>query len=308
MARPQFQCHPGEETAGTQQLFSLAGKCTIKQLNIKARQGQARRGTGAWHRDQGRLCARAASLPVPTCPRPCVLRLCPGMGPAAYIPVTRRLVQGRSRTRALATRAEELPRAGRKPGAPRCSPCGSRPGGGMSQPRLLSLLLLLLCCQVRTGHPARWFSALQPACCLPPSRRRSTPARSSPLPRHAVQQPLPSPACPAIHMARHGMALHGMLACTSPWSTPSWGRCPARHGSPRGQGTGDAPRCPQGPSAQITDFLFESWKAYSEECHHNMSHLPAPTGESRCGVPAGRGPWREGPVWDLAPSSLSRWG
>ncbi|NWQ82188.1 GLR protein, partial [Columbina picui] len=35
--------------------------------------------------------------------------------------------------------------------------------------------------------------------------------------------------------------------------------------------------CCQGPSAQITDFLFESWKAYSEECHRNMSRLPAPT-------------------------------
>nr|XP_025968888.1 glucagon receptor [Dromaius novaehollandiae] len=35
-------------------------------------------------------------------------------------------------------------------------------------------------------------------------------------------------------------------------------------------------RC-QGPAAQITDFLFESWKAYSEECHRNMSRLPAPT-------------------------------
>ncbi|NWY51888.1 GLR protein, partial [Chionis minor] len=34
--------------------------------------------------------------------------------------------------------------------------------------------------------------------------------------------------------------------------------------------------CCQGPSAQITDFLFESWKAYSEECHRNMSRLPAP--------------------------------
>ncbi|XP_009470041.1 PREDICTED: glucagon receptor [Nipponia nippon] len=35
--------------------------------------------------------------------------------------------------------------------------------------------------------------------------------------------------------------------------------------------------CCQGPFAQITDFVFESWKAYSEECHRNMSHLPAPT-------------------------------
>ncbi|NXD17973.1 GLR protein, partial [Nothocercus nigrocapillus] len=37
--------------------------------------------------------------------------------------------------------------------------------------------------------------------------------------------------------------------------------------------------CAQVPSAQITDFLFESWKAYSEECQRNMSRLPAPTGE-----------------------------
>ncbi|NXS95990.1 GLR protein, partial [Jacana jacana] len=35
--------------------------------------------------------------------------------------------------------------------------------------------------------------------------------------------------------------------------------------------------CCQGPSAQITDFVFESWKEYSEECHRNMSRLPAPT-------------------------------
>ncbi|NXJ55388.1 GLR protein, partial [Spizaetus tyrannus] len=35
--------------------------------------------------------------------------------------------------------------------------------------------------------------------------------------------------------------------------------------------------CCQGPSAQITDFLFERWKTYSEECHRNMSRLPAPT-------------------------------
>uniref|UniRef100_A0A8C6JGP4 Uncharacterized protein n=1 Tax=Melopsittacus undulatus TaxID=13146 RepID=A0A8C6JGP4_MELUD len=35
--------------------------------------------------------------------------------------------------------------------------------------------------------------------------------------------------------------------------------------------------CCQGPCAQITDFLLESWKAYREECHRNMSRLPAPT-------------------------------
>ncbi|XP_071429818.1 glucagon receptor isoform X1 [Pithys albifrons albifrons] len=35
--------------------------------------------------------------------------------------------------------------------------------------------------------------------------------------------------------------------------------------------------CCQGPSAQITDTLFERWKKYSEECQRNMSRLPAPT-------------------------------
>lgn len=63
----------------------------------------------------------------------------------------------------------------------------------------------------------------------------------------------------------------------------------------------DAPRCPQGPSAQITDFLFESWKAYSEECHRNMSRLPAPTGERRRGGD-------EGLAWGLAPGVLRGWG
>lgn len=183
------------------------------------------------------------------------------------------LVQGCPCARALAARAEELPGAGRKPGAPRCSPCGSRPGRGMSQPHLLGLLLLLLCCQVRMGHPARRCSAPQPAPAPPPT---------PPLPRHAVQQPLPSPACPAI-----GAARHGVLAHTRPWPHLS------QVGGPRGQEVSDAPRCPQGPSAQITDFLFESWKAYSEECHRNMSRLPAPTGEHRRGgTRGGRGGWR----------------
>ncbi|KFV65358.1 Glucagon receptor, partial [Dryobates pubescens] len=35
--------------------------------------------------------------------------------------------------------------------------------------------------------------------------------------------------------------------------------------------------CCQGSSAQITDSLYESWKAYSEECNRNMSRLPMPT-------------------------------
>uniref|UniRef100_A0A2K6L0C1 Glucagon receptor n=1 Tax=Rhinopithecus bieti TaxID=61621 RepID=A0A2K6L0C1_RHIBE len=34
---------------------------------------------------------------------------------------------------------------------------------------------------------------------------------------------------------------------------------------------------PQAPSAQVMDFLFENWKLYSDQCHHNLSLLPPPT-------------------------------
>lgn len=37
---------------------------------------------------------------------------------------------------------------------------------------------------------------------------------------------------------------------------------------------------PEAPSAQVMDFLFEKWKLYSDQCHHNLSLLPPPTGES----------------------------
>lgn len=37
---------------------------------------------------------------------------------------------------------------------------------------------------------------------------------------------------------------------------------------------------PKAPSAQVMDFLFEKWKLYSDQCHHNLSLLPPPTGES----------------------------
>ncbi|KAL0595746.1 Glucagon receptor [Plecturocebus cupreus] len=34
---------------------------------------------------------------------------------------------------------------------------------------------------------------------------------------------------------------------------------------------------PQAPSAQVMDFLFEKWKLYGDQCHHNLSLLPPPT-------------------------------
>ncbi|XP_019062235.1 glucagon receptor isoform X4 [Fukomys damarensis] len=37
------------------------------------------------------------------------------------------------------------------------------------------------------------------------------------------------------------------------------------------------------------DFLFEKWKLYSDQCHHNLSLLPAPT-EPLTSTPAGRTP------------------
>ncbi|XP_017169758.1 glucagon receptor isoform X5 [Mus musculus] len=36
---------------------------------------------------------------------------------------------------------------------------------------------------------------------------------------------------------------------------------------------------PEAPSAQVMDFLFEKWKLYSDQCHHNLSLLPPPTGD-----------------------------
>ncbi|XP_008011457.1 glucagon receptor [Chlorocebus sabaeus] len=34
---------------------------------------------------------------------------------------------------------------------------------------------------------------------------------------------------------------------------------------------------PQAPSAQVMDVLFEKWKLYGDQCHHNLSLLPPPT-------------------------------
>ncbi|XP_039332689.2 glucagon receptor isoform X1 [Saimiri boliviensis] len=34
---------------------------------------------------------------------------------------------------------------------------------------------------------------------------------------------------------------------------------------------------PQASSAQVMDFLFEKWKLYGDQCHHNLSLLPPPT-------------------------------
>lgn len=37
---------------------------------------------------------------------------------------------------------------------------------------------------------------------------------------------------------------------------------------------------PETPSAQVMDFLFEKWKLYGDQCFHNLSLLPPPTGEA----------------------------
>lgn len=143
-------------------------------------------------------------------------------------PVSR--AQGHPHARALPARAEELPRAAKKPGTPHCSPCGSQPGGGMSQLHLFSiLLLLLLCCQVRMGHPARRCSAPHPAHCLPLSCHRAAPLHGSPWPWHTVQWMLPFPVCTATHMAWHRctawhLSPHSPMAIPALESLP----CPAQ--------------------------------------------------------------------------------
>lgn len=84
--------------------------------------------------------------PTPPAPSPVSPSSVPG------VPVTRRLAQGCPHARAVTARVEKLLRASRKLCALCCVPCmWSR--GGMSQPRLLTLLVLLLCCQVRMGCP-----------------------------------------------------------------------------------------------------------------------------------------------------------
>lgn len=91
----------------------------------------------------------AGSVPewLPPTP-PAVTPMSPSSVPG--VPVTRRLAQGCPDARVVTTRVEKLLRASRKPCALLCVPCmWSR--GGMSQPRLLILLVLLLCCQVRMG-------------------------------------------------------------------------------------------------------------------------------------------------------------
>ncbi|XP_027626532.1 glucagon receptor isoform X1 [Tupaia chinensis] len=39
---------------------------------------------------------------------------------------------------------------------------------------------------------------------------------------------------------------------------------------------------PQAPLGQVMDFLFEKWKLYGDQCRHNLSLLPPPTGELVC--------------------------
>lgn len=84
--------------------------------------------------------------PTPPPPSP----MSPSSVPAVSVTREDRLAQGCPDARAVTTRVEKLLRASRKPCTLCCVPCvWSR--GGMSQPHLLTLLVLLLCCQVRMG-------------------------------------------------------------------------------------------------------------------------------------------------------------
>uniref|UniRef100_A0A8C9N971 Glucagon receptor n=1 Tax=Serinus canaria TaxID=9135 RepID=A0A8C9N971_SERCA len=131
-ARSLSQCLPGEDNTGT--------RCKMSE-QISECEHQAGLGRDRNRSEAPRLClALCQSDSNLTCPSPMSPSCVPG------VPVTRRLAQGCPHARAVTSRVEKLLRASRKPCALRCVTCmWSR--GGMSQPRLLTLLVLLLCCQ-----------------------------------------------------------------------------------------------------------------------------------------------------------------
>lgn len=186
------------------------GKCTNSLLDAGGRRSQARMGTAALHCDPAGS-APGGSLPCPPAPA------LPWDGSHHLHPCHCHLLQNHLRARTFAVRAEELPRDSRKPDTLRCSPCGSWHSRGMSQPRLLSLLLLLLCCQVRTGCPAGRGSALRPV-----------PA-----------------ATPGHGTAQHSIAWH--ISLHLPVAIPEPGPLPCLAWQLPGQGAGDVLGSPRAP-------------------------------------------------------------
>lgn len=172
---------------------SLMGKCTNRQVKVR----------GRWAgRGRGHECGSVTGgwLPAPCSASPgCALGQVP-----PHVPVTHPLLQGHPGTRALTPRAEEPLRASRKPGPP---------------------LPMQLVAQRRdvpatTPHPPA-------AAALLPGKDGDPP--SSPSPRCAVQQPLPSPAA---HMARHGTARH-ISPCLPTATLEPWGQRPPAPAQPR---------------------------------------------------------------------------
>lgn len=162
--------------------------------------------------------------PPPTPPGPS------SMSPSSVpgVPMTRRLAQGCPHARAVTTRVERLLRASRKLCVLRCIPCvWSR--GGMSQPRLLIALVLLLCCQVRMGCHTRGCST--PCSAHKPRRTATNPPHPTASPHHGMWHSSRCPFLPPLPSTRHGMAQNGRrgtLACARLWLSPGWGHCLAQ--------------------------------------------------------------------------------
>lgn len=89
-----------------------------------------------------------------------------------------------------------------------------------------------------------------------------------------------------------------LLACqVSPRPPASASRCPHVGGPAQPLPVltlHTLPTCPgpqpQAPSAQVMDFLLEKWKLYGDQCLHNLSLLPPPTGEPRSSTWPSLGP------------------
>lgn len=126
--------------------------------------------------------------------------------------------------------------------------------------------------------PLFWFFAAQGEVHTPQGPRRGTSARCGGwLPRG---MPLTQFHYP------HLLLLVVVLSClVSAVHTPAWRVACSAHSADGSLVTCQPVSQPKAPSAQVMDFLFEKWKLYSDQCHHNLSRLPPPTGESHLQTP-----------------------
>lgn len=183
--------------------------------------------------------------------------------------------------------------AGRGNPAPRQRPCGSQQPLPSQLPALREDPGAQRGGVRGAGHPVGLLTPggphPGPAASALGSPRRSVRAHRTPGPQPcspsqmwgaAAQRHVPGPATlpppPAAAAAAAGLAGEPPPAGIPP--SP-----PARQPAPppdvaRSRLSVPVPQ-PQAPSAQVMDFLFEKWKLYGDQCLHNLSLLPPPSGE-----------------------------